>query len=490
MKLSHAQMYGRLLAGDPAYDGRFFTGVRTTGIYCLPSCRARKPKAENVDFFPSVEAARAAGFRACRKCHPDDYARGVDRLLEDMEQLVAEIRNDPAAFADVRAVVRRSGYGASRLFELVRHHYHDTPAGLLDRARLEFAKGRLESHPNAGVLDVALAAGYESISVFHQHFRLQEGLTPGEYRDLAKNAVYTLQLPTGYAVPYLKRALSRDAGSATERLDGNRYVTFLRLRSAPVRLELRLQENQVQVEYRAVGADSANVAAVAREVQACVVRLLGLRQDVSGFVRLVSKLGFRRLVAGRETMRYSQLATPFEALLWAVIGQQINLSFARALRNRLITLAGEPTEEGLYLPPSPERLAELSAEALMPLQFSRQKARYVIDLARAVASGNLPLDRLADGSATRAQRELMNQTGLGPWSSHYIMMRGFGFADCVPLGDTGVTSGLQALMKLDQRPDIDVTRRLMAVFSPYRSLATAHLWQLPLPAPSEVAPSS
>ena len=78
MRLSHATLYGRLLASDPTYDGRFFTGVLTTGIYCLPSCRARKPKPENVRFFPTCEAARAAGLRACKKCHPEDYARGVD----------------------------------------------------------------------------------------------------------------------------------------------------------------------------------------------------------------------------------------------------------------------------------------------------------------------------------------------------------------------------------------------------------------------------
>jgi len=86
-------------------------------------------------------------------------------------------------------------------------------------------------------------------------------------------------------------------------------------------------------------------------------------------------------------------------------------------------------------------------------------------------------------SATRAERTLLEVRGLGPWSVNYLMMRSLGFADCVPLGDTGVTSGLQALLSLEERPDIDATRRLMAVFSPYRSLATAHLWQFGKPAP-------
>jgi AraC family transcriptional regulator of adaptative response / DNA-3-methyladenine glycosylase II len=87
-------------------------------------------------------------------------------------------------------------------------------------------------------------------------------------------------------------------------------------------------------------------------------------------------------------------------------------------------------------------------------------------------------------SATRVERTLLAVRGLGPWSVNYLMMRSLGFSDCVPLGDTGVTSGLLRLLKLDERPDVDATRRLMAIFSPYRSLATAHLWQFNQPIPT------
>ena len=118
------------------------------------------------------------------------------------------------------------------------------------------------------------------------------------------------------------------------------------------------------------------------------------------------------------------------------------------------------------------------------MQFSRQKAGYVIAPARLVAEGKLDLEVLRSMSATRAERTLLAIRGLGPWSVNYLLMRALGFPDCVPLGDTGVTSGLQAALKLDERPDIDATRRLMAVFSPYRSLATAHLWQFNQPIPT------
>src|SRR5688500_18714559 len=140
MRLSRAAMYARVLESDASCNGRFFTGVLTTGIYCLPACKARKPKPGNVQFFPSCEAARAAGLRPCRKCHPDDFARGADPVLDDIETLVAEMRANPAAFPDVPAVVRRSGFGATRLFDLFRQHFQTTPADVLLRARIQVAK--------------------------------------------------------------------------------------------------------------------------------------------------------------------------------------------------------------------------------------------------------------------------------------------------------------------------------------------------------------
>src|SRR5262245_4843 len=209
MRMSHASMYARLLESDASYNGRFFTGVLTTGIYCLPSCKARKPKSENVRFFPTAEAARTAGLRPCKKCHPDDFARGADPVLHDIETLVAEIRAQPEKFADARAVVRRSGFGATRLFELFRQHFHATPADLLVRARLEVAKKQLLTS-QAGLAEIAHAVGFESLSVFHEHFRRVTGLTPAAYRGLRSTRAFTIALPDGFLLSYLRRALSRD----------------------------------------------------------------------------------------------------------------------------------------------------------------------------------------------------------------------------------------------------------------------------------------
>ncbi len=474
MRMNPAQLYERVFASDASYNGRFFFGVTTTGIYCLPSCSARKPKPENTRFFPTAEAARAAGLRPCKKCHPDDFARGADPVLESIEQLVAEIRANPSVFRDARAIVKRSGFGPTRLFELFRQYYHATPADILLRARLATAKQQLLASA-APLTDIALAAGFESLSVFHDHFRTFNGLTPSAYRELRGIRVFDISLPKGYPLAYLKRTLARDPQSPTEYLAGHTYTTVVCFNATPSLLRLHLSSDLVRIETSAPHAPAAH---------AFVIALLGLDQDAAAFARLARKLGLSRLVAGRSELRITQTPSVFDGLLWSIIGQQINLPFAFQLRRRLIERTSHPFAENLYAPPTPAAIAALSYDDLKPLQFSRSKATYVIDTARLVSSGQLNLEALRTMSATRAERTLLAIRGLGPWSVNYLMMRSLGFADCVPLGDTGVTSGLHALLKLDERPDIDATKRLMSVFSPYRSLATAHLWQFNQPAPA------
>jgi len=466
-RLSRQRMYALLLASDPNYNGRFFAGVLTTGIYCLPSCKARKPKPDNVRFFHSVEAARAAGLRPCRKCHPDDFARGADPVLESIETLVNEIRTKPAALPDARAIVRRSGFGATRLFELFRQHYHATPADLLLRARLHAAKQRLAT-TNESLSSIAYDAGFDALSSFHENFRRLNGLTPSAYRDLRSTRSFELALPERYPLPYLRRALGRDPQSLTEHLKEGVYTTAIHFTDGPTLLTLRLSPRSVQVE-----TSSSN----SLEAHGVTVALLGLEQDAAAFARLARRLGLARLVSGREDLRICQTTSLFEGLTWSLIGQQINFPFACLLKRRLVERAGVPLADDLYAPPDPQAVAALSQQDLLKLQFSRNKSDYLLRLARLIVEGKLNLDTLQSTSATRVQRTLLSLHGFGPWSVNYVMMRSFGLMDCVPLGDTGVSSGLQSLLQLEERPDIDAVRRLMSLFAPFRSFATAHLWQ-------------
>ncbi len=482
MRKSHQWMYQRVLESDPSCNGRFFTGVLTTGIYCLPSCHARKPRSENVRFFPSCEAARAAGLRPCRKCHPDDFERGSDPVLETIEAVVAEVRRAPGEFRDARSVVRRSGFGTTRAFELFRQHFHATPADLLARARVEAAKGLLLAGDRT-ILEIAGDVGFESSSAFHERFRQSTGMTPAAYRGLRRARAFTVALPPGYPVSYFRRSLSRDPHSVTERLEGSIYHTAVRLGPTPAVITLTLGAASVEGSVEPLGKVPAGGRPLLAQAHEFASGLLGLDQDCEGFAKLARRLGLGRLVAGRPGLRLAGTPTPFDGLVWSIIGQQINFPFACLLRRRLFESLGRQAGAGLVVPPGPEEIAAAKPSELRSWQFSRQKIEYLTSACALVADGTLDLERMRQGSATRAERDLLAVRGLGPWSVNYLMMRSLGFADCVPLGDTGVSTGLKSLLRLEERPDVDATRRLMSVFSPYRSLATAHLWQFNQPVP-------
>src|SRR5688500_16097818 len=143
MIMTRDHMLERFYARDRASNGRFITGVLTTGIYCLPSCTARKPLPENVRFFATRDEARSAGLRACRRCRPDDFYQQYDPDVHLLETLAADVRRTPAAFADAAAMVASSGIGTTKLNALFRQHFHTTPAAFLARERVAAARAAL-----------------------------------------------------------------------------------------------------------------------------------------------------------------------------------------------------------------------------------------------------------------------------------------------------------------------------------------------------------
>ena len=198
---------------------------------------------------------------------------------------------------------------------------------------------------------------------------------------------------------------------------------------------------------------------------AVVERLLGLHLDPAPF-----EAAFPELVGARKGLRIPLSASPFEALTWTIVGQQINLRFAYVLRNNLIRACRTVNYDGLLAHPTPEQLARLEPEDLRPLKFSQRKAEYVIAMARRVADGALALDEMAGWEPERVEQALLKERGIGPWSVQYFMMRGLGFADCAPIGDSALHAALGGV-------DLKRAAELMEKYRPYRSLATFHLWR-------------
>jgi 3-methyladenine DNA glycosylase/8-oxoguanine DNA glycosylase len=203
--------------------------------------------------------------------------------------------------------------------------------------------------------------------------------------------------------------------------------------------------------------------------------MLGLDSDAYGFERQFADdplLGI--LLARQRGLRIPLTPQPWEALAWAIMGQQISLKAAVALRRELIAALGLQHRNGLRAHPAAEVVAALDVEALRKLKFSRSKAEYLIAAAKAVAGGELPIDTLRNLSARHSARLLGNIRGIGPWTVQYVFLRGLGFADCLPSGDAGLAQGLARLN--GARPDEPAIREIMGRFAPCRSLATYHIW--------------
>jgi len=461
-------MYDRAVAKDRAYDGRFYTAVTTTGIYCLPSCPARKPKVENTRSFASEPEALGAGFRACHRCRPDRFQVGGNANLELLETLIARVHGAPDRFRTVEDLTSESGWGATRLAELFREHLHLTPLVFLQRTRMREAQ-RLLGATSRSVSDVALEAGFESPSVFHSQFRKQAALTPGEYRKLAQGDGFVLALPRDFRVEDVLAYHGRDPQSLCERVEGR---TLFKAIGEGV-LEIRFEGSKAHCHLHGASKDGLARMAMHR----CALRMLGLHQDPAAFERsLVRHPAFQTLVMARRGLRVPLTASVWEALVWAILGQQVNLAFAYTLRRALVARLGQPRPLGLRSHPGPEALAAVGLEDLLALRLSRAKAECLLRVAQAVVSGVLDLEAFLDGPATRASAQLLAIKGIGPWTAQYVLMRGCGFGDCVPIGDAGLTLALQRHHGLDHRPGPSETHELLAPFAPHRSLAVFHLW--------------
>lgn len=404
---------------------------------------------------------------------------GDNQECDLYQTLLTRLRAAPAAFPGITAMSATAGIDSARLAELTRTHAHLSPASLLLRIRVECACDKL-LFSDACSSDIAFATGFRSESVFHRQFLAQTGLEPAAYRALRDSNEFFLQLPPAYRQAETLAYLGRDPQGLAERVSGTKFYKTLSV-SDGAALEISFENGgafcRAHTTKAATPAEMATLHGIA-------LRLLGLYNDPADFeARAKQEPEVARLVAARRGLRLPLAASPFEALVWAIIGQQINLSFAAALRRALIEHCGEKipgsvgsADSTLRIHPSADRIAALEPAELTRLRFSGSKADYLIGAARAVVSGKLPLTEWSDASALDIETSLRSIRGIGPWTAHYTLLRGFGFGDCLLAGDSGLATGLQRFLGLDRRPKPEETLALMARFAPHRSLATCHLW--------------
>lgn len=280
----------------------------------------------------------------------------------------------------------------------------------------------------------------------------------------------SIPLPQGYRVADLLAFHGRDTESVAEQVSLGRIRKGVLMNSVPVLLDIALAGGRAKCTAEADGVLTGDVHGI-------LLNILGLRIDPAPFEALaVADPLLAPLLRANPGLRIMQAATPFEALTWAIIGQQINLPFAIALRRTFILQAGRQHSGGLWCYPEAADVVRLDIAQLTERKFSRAKAETLLRLAHLVDDGGLSLAAPAAGSMAALSAALLAIKGIGPWTVNYALLRGYGDADCSLHGDVAIRAALQQLLGLDSKPDQAATERWLASYAPQRTMLAAHLW--------------
>jgi DNA-3-methyladenine glycosylase II len=288
---------------------------------------------------------------------------------------------------------------------------------------------------------------------------------------------FPLPLPADYRLQDVLAFHRRDTESIAEEVSAERLRKGVLLDGVPVVLDIALPAAGGKDAICTVHADRTLTKSAQQQAREAAVSILGLRIDPAPFSAFTKKdklLG--ALIRRQPGLRIVQSATVFEALTWAIIGQQINLTFAIALRRTFILQAGRQHSSGLWCYPDAHSAAALSLEDLTTRKFSRAKAETLLRLAQLVTNGELQLDVTSANSIEQISAALLAVKGIGPWTVNYGLLRGYGYADCSLHGDVAIRAALQTLLGEEAKPDIKRTEQILAQYSPHRTMAAAHLW--------------
>jgi DNA-3-methyladenine glycosylase II len=287
-----------------------------------------------------------------------------------------------------------------------------------------------------------------------------------------ESALQRVALPAGYRKADVLAFHSRDSEGVAEQVMQDRIRKGVLLDGVPVLLDVQFDGDVAACRIEADAPLSAHAKAL---VQDALLNILGLRIDPAPFLKAAKKDPLMGALARKTPgLRIVQSATIFEALTWAIIGQQINLPFAIALRRTFILQAGRRHSSGIWCYPEAAEVARLAVEDLTTRKFSRSKAETLLRLAGLVDKGELSLAR-SDDVAT-ASAALLAVKGIGPWTVNYALLRGYGYPDCTLHGDVAIRAALQRLLGEDEKPDMARTEALLARYAPHRTMAAAHLW--------------
>ncbi len=479
MNLERDICYRALKTRDRRFDGRFFTGVTSTGVYCRPVCPARTPKRDNCRFFPHAAAAAAAGFRPCRRCRPEAAPgtpawQGASATVSRALRLIEGGALDNGGVNDLAASL---GVGARHLRRLFDDHLGASPLAVAMTRRIHFAK-RLLEETDLPVLQVALSSGFHNARRFNDAFRKSFDCTPGSVRRLPAGG----ERPTGirlrlsYRSPLAWDAMIRYLGPraipGVEQVQGQAYRRTFQLDG----VEGILSVSQDRSRDCMVLQLPAGVAPVIFPIAERVRRFLDLSADPAEIEDQLASdpdLAFSNVPRG---LRVPGAWDRFELAVRAILGQQVTVKGATRLSGRLAERFGTKLKTGAgsdlhLLFPSPERLAAMSGTKIASIGIPAKRGETIRALARAVAAGE-PVLEPASG-VEQAVVRLTALPGIGDWTARYIAMRALREPDAFPAGDLGLRKALSA----DGGPlTAAALQRRSESWKPWRAYAAMRLW--------------
>ena len=471
------ERYRVIQSRDRRFDGQFVTAVRSTGIYCRPSCPARTPKEANVTFYATSAAAHEAGYRACKRCLPEaapgspawdvrgDVAARAMRLIADG---VVDREGVPG-------LARRLGYSSRHLSRLLTTELGAGPLALARAHRAHTARALLVG-TDLSATDVAFSAGFSSVRQFTETIGEVFGMPPTALR--ARRSKAAGAVPVGeidLALPArgpidtvgLFGWMRAHAIPGVEMGDDASFARVIRMPGGPAWFEVR-RDADARLRLRARLTALSDLGTLIARVR----RLFDLDADPLAIDDALARHPeLAAAVAAIPGVRVPGAMDAAEMLLRAMIGQQISVASARTMQGRLSAELGEHIEIGgvpMTLFPEPAVIAEHGYEVLRGPQARR---RAIVEAAAALADGSLMIGPGDDGVEQRAR--LLAMRGIGPWTADYVRMRVLGDPDVLLPGDVAARAGAAALgLPFEPAGFTAWSERL----APWRSYAMAHYW--------------
>ena len=487
MDQDNRRFYKALTAHDSRFDGVFFVGVTSTGIYCRPICPAKTPKEANCRFFDTPQEAEQAGFRPCLRCRPElapgsapvDDAQRIAQLI--VQRLEEGTLDEKAGLEDIADQFELS---SRQIRRIVQKELGVPPIQLLLTRRLLLAK-QLLTETTLPITEIAFASGFSSLRRFNDAFSIRYRMPPTRLRQkatdgaaaIAENQTSTLQL--SYRPPYdwkgILAFLAARALKGVEPVTADSYARTVRLGAAKgwIRVTQSPKKHALMVEF------THTLTPVLPALLARVRALFDLdaRPDlIASHLKKDPRLA--AAVTANPGVRVPGAFNGFEIGVRAILGQQVTVKAATTIACRFVEAFGDeivtPFAELHRLTPTPARVAAVRVDAIARHGIIAARARSIIALADAQSSPSLCLDGGTHQNPDDSIKRLTELPGIGEWTAHYIAMRALRWPDAFPKEDIAVRNNLGGVTSRE-------AEALSQAWRPWRSYAVMHVWRMATP---------